>query len=217
VLGCKGARGVAIASECRTLHEPCIDGSYSVEAGRFGYDDAIVRARVQFIEAVEKRDHRKTKHVGFFVNAGSVERVGEKPVKVRRKRKPLDIEAASASAAAPPASSSTAVPATAPAEGQAQQRPAKAQRPGSAPAATQPQAASSVAQMAMTAAREAAARPGDGVPLQLAPPGGVVAVNTTLQQVSTSNIVLFDNVALSVGPRFTWYVAFGVRGTAALR
>lgn len=33
---------------------------------------------MQFIEAIEMRDERKLKHQGFFVNIGSVERVGEK-------------------------------------------------------------------------------------------------------------------------------------------
>jgi hypothetical protein len=47
---------------------------------------------MQFIEAVEKRDLRKTKHQGFFVNAGKVERIGDKPVKMRKRRRPADGE-----------------------------------------------------------------------------------------------------------------------------
>ena len=41
---------------------------------------------VQFIEAIEMRDERKLKHHGFFVNAGSVERVGEKVEIIARAR-----------------------------------------------------------------------------------------------------------------------------------
>ena len=49
----------------------------------------------QFIEAIEMRDDRKLKHQGFFVNSGTVERVGEKVDVVahyrpRRKRAPTD-------------------------------------------------------------------------------------------------------------------------------
>lgn len=41
---------------------------------------------MQFIEAIEMRDERKLKHQGFFVNAGSVERVGEKVEIIARAR-----------------------------------------------------------------------------------------------------------------------------------
>jgi predicted short-subunit dehydrogenase-like oxidoreductase (DUF2520 family) len=54
---------------------------------------------VQSIEAVEKRDRRKTKHQGFFVNADEasgfvvhasiVECMGDKPVTMRKRRRPL--------------------------------------------------------------------------------------------------------------------------------
>jgi F0F1-type ATP synthase epsilon subunit len=33
---------------------------------------------LQFIEAIQMRDERKLKHNGFFVNSGTVERIGEK-------------------------------------------------------------------------------------------------------------------------------------------
>jgi hypothetical protein len=56
---------------------------------------------MQFIEAVEKRDMRKTKHQGFFVNAGEVERLGDKPVKLRRRRRPLDGDGAGIPVEAP--------------------------------------------------------------------------------------------------------------------
>lgn len=41
---------------------------------------------MQHVMMIESRDTRKTKHMGFFVNAGVIERVGEKEVKVRRKK-----------------------------------------------------------------------------------------------------------------------------------
>lgn len=170
---------------------------------------------MQFIEAVEKRDHRKTKHVGFFVNAGSVERVGEKPVKMRRKRKPADIDATGGLAGpAPHTSSSSAALAPAPAavDGPVQQRAPKAPRLGSAPGAAPPQVASSVAQMAMAAAREAAARPGDSTPLHMAPGTGVASVNAALQQVRTRVAVL---LALA-RPRLTVLVTLHIFGIAAL-
>jgi hypothetical protein len=81
---------------------------------------------LQFIEAVEKRDSRKTKHTGFFVNAGELERIGEKAVKQRKRKAPAATGAAAAPNAVPPAAVSA--PSTA------------AAHQGSDPASTQPAA-----------------------------------------------------------------------------
>lgn len=47
---------------------------------------SVLKVGVQFIQAIEMRDERKLKHHGFFVNAGSVERVGEKVEIIARAR-----------------------------------------------------------------------------------------------------------------------------------
>eukprot|EP00892_Ulva_mutabilis_P008981 jgi/Ulvmu1/6455/UM003_0085.1 len=142
----------------------------------------------EFIEAMEMRDERKLKHQGFFVNAGSVERVGEKVdvvahYKPRKKRAPAEegqqpkgrgsaaskakSQAAAKAAAEPPPSAPVAttslssIPPGDPAPEPKRPSPAR-------PAATRAPAESlSIAQQAIMMVQSSACDP-----VPAAPPGG---------------------------------------------
>lgn len=63
-------------------------GASASRPSRRGAQRSPVWRCLQFISAVENRDERKTKHQGFFVNSGGVERIGDKAAPPRKGRKP---------------------------------------------------------------------------------------------------------------------------------